>query len=317
MSSSTSNSRAGAGGEWKAIALAAAALLLFECAMRMEGGVLSTDLLHIREIPRVADELASRDGIRVLFLGNSLIREGFDSGALAESLDESSKAPIEVRSVFPDDTTIVEWSALFQHYFIDADRAPDVLVLGFARDHLSDATTVHPERLGRFYTGLSDIPRIFRYDVVDFGGRVDYLLAYASSAFGNRERVPRRFFDLWVPHFREARSEINRNLRAGPSRPASGAIRSYTRLERFARLLKEQEVRGIAVAMPLRDEYPLDGRLRETLGAAGVELIDARSVLGLARTSYRDSMHLTREGARVYSRWLGRRLAADLARKPE
>lgn len=314
MSSSTSNSRTGIRGEWKAIAMVATTLLVFECAMRLAGDALSTDLRHIREIPRLAEELAAADGIRMLFLGNSLTREGFDGAVFVQALQEAGSAPVEVRSVYPDDTTIVEWSALLPHFFLDADRAPDIVVIGFAKNHLSDATTVHPARLGRFYSSLSDIPRIFRYHLVDFEGRSEYLLAYASSAFGNRRRIPRRFFDLWVPHFREARSEINRDLRAISTKPTSGPIQSYTRLERLAQLLRAEDVRSIAVAMPLPKVYPLDAGLRETLDAQGIELVDARNVPGISRASYRDGQHLAPNGARLYSEWLARRLAADLAR---
>jgi hypothetical protein len=291
-----------------------ATLLLIELAMRMAGHTLSTDLRHIREIPRLAKELAAADGTRMLFLGNSLTRQGFDPEAFARALRENSTEPPAVRRVYPDDTTIVEWSALVHHYFFDADRAPDIVVVGFARDHLSDATTVHPARLGRYYSSLSDIPTIFRYDLVDFEARSEYLIAYASAAFGNRRRIPRRFFDLWVPHFRVARSEINRSLRKEPTGPASHPTYSYTRLERFGRLLREENVRGIAVAMPLPEVYPLDPGLREALDAQGIELVDARVVPGISRASYRDSQHLAPDGARTYSEWLARRLAPDLAK---
>ena len=294
--------------------MVAATLLVFECAMRMAGDALSVDMRHIREIPRLANELAAADPIRMLFLGNSLTRQGFDAAVFVQTLQKNGTTPPEVRSVYPDDTTIVEWSALFQHYFPDADRVPDIVVIGFAGNHLSDATTVHPARLGRFCSSLSDLPRIFRYDVVDFEGRSEYLLAYASSVFGNRRRVPRRFFDLWVPHFRQARSEINRNLRTSSAKPTSDRIQSYTRLERFGRLLRAQNVRSIAVAMPLPKVYPLDAGLREALDAHGIELVDARKVPGISRASYRDGQHLNPSGARLYSEWLARRLAADLAR---
>jgi hypothetical protein len=291
------------------------ALLALECGMRMGGSVLSTDLRHIRQIPNLASELAGADGTRVLFLGNSLTREGFDPETFSRSLQESSTTPTESRSVYPDDTTIVEWSALFKHYFIDADRVPDVLVLGFARDHLSDGTQVHPSRLARFYTSLSDIPRIFRYEVIDFEGRFEYLLSYVSSAFGNRRRVPRRFFDLWIPHFREFRRVINENLQADPSSVTSRPLRSYKRLEQFIHLLKAQDVHTVLVAMPIAAGYPLDASLCGTLDIHGIELIDARSVPGISPTSYRDGQHLNPGGARTYTKWLARRLTDQLARE--
>ena len=86
-----------------------------------------------------------------------------------------------------------------------------------------------------------------------------------------------------------------------PTTPEGG----YTRLKRFLAEIDTRSVRVVFVATPVRDPYPLDPALREILRAQGAELLDTRAVSGLTPAAFDDALHLSPEGAEIYSRALG------------
>jgi hypothetical protein len=305
MSSSTSSSR----GELAALAVAALALLAVEVGIRAVELELSRDLRHLRAIPELARELAGGEGLRVLFLGNSLTQAGVDVAVFESETAARGVEPLRATRVYPDDTTIVEWIHLFRRFFTDPELAPDVMVLSFSRWQVSDETDSHPERLGAFYSSAGDIPEIFSLDVTTFDTRTSFLLARFWAAYRNRERISRRVLDA-IPHYRDLARTVNLTLRAQkhPERER-GEPMSYARLARLAELASEHDVRVILVAMPTKGPWPLDPTLPGVAGELGLAWVDARDTAGLTPSMFRDGLHLTPEGARVYSRALAERLA--------
>lgn len=298
MSSSTSSSRE----ELRALVVLGLLLLAAEAGIRSAGGSLSLDLEHIGSIPAAAEELARGDELRVLFLGNSLIREGLDSDAFELAAESQGFGPLRIAHIYPDDTTIAEWPHVFKHFFVKPDLLPDVLVVCFALGHLEDTTPLYPELIGGLYSSLSDIPSIFQHDVIRLNDRVAFVLAQMSAVMTNRGRVAQRVLDTSIPYYREFSRTLNEAMREQVGAPDSPP--TYERLERLTQLASSHGVRLVLAAMPVREPYELDPRLPRLAEGLGASFIDARSVPGLTTDMFQDNLHLTPMGARLYTRFL-------------
>lgn len=286
-----------------------------ELFVRLRESALSLDVQHIRRIPSIAENLTRGEGGRVLFLGNSMTRNGVDVPIVEQELRaEGLTAPLRVERVYPDASGLAEWYYAFNHFFVEAGRLPDALIIGFAANDLSDNRPPQPARLAQYYTGARDVPEVFANDVRDFEARAEFLLSGASASFANRTRMRERALDLVIPHYRRSAQEINRAQQALKNKggaPAAVAL-TYRRLERLGQLAAGRGVRVILVAMPQREPYQLDPQLQPAVERAGMTLIDARGAPGLGGESFEDEMHLTPDGAAVYSRHLARQLAPSL-----
>jgi hypothetical protein len=308
MSSSTSSFR----NELKVVALVLVALAACELVVRLREQSLSLDVRHIRQIPDISARLAQGEGLRVLFIGNSMTRYGVEPDIVEREIAAQGIAPLRIERVFPDASALPDWYYAFKRFFDAPTRAPDVLVVCFAANDLQDSQPVHTWRLAQYYTNLRDVPEVFREDIRDFDSRAEFLLSDASVAFANRTRVRERALDLVIPDYRETAQQINRTQKSQTAERLAHTQPTYRRLARLGELAKSRGVRVILVAMPERVDYELDPALPSAVEAAGMTLIDSRAGHGLKPDSYADEMHLGASGARVYSQFLARRLAPTL-----
>jgi hypothetical protein len=222
--------------------------------------------------------------------------------------------PLSVGRVFPDATALPDWYYAFKHYFVDANRLPDVLIVCFAAKDLQDDLPPVPARLAHNYTSATDIPELFSQDLLDFDNRADFMLADLSSSYANRMRVRTRILDDLIPNYRESAQVLNRTQKAmkksaGGAATTAAPAPTYQRLERLMSLARNHNVRVIFVAMPLREEYALDPQIQRIVEAQGMSFFDFRAVDGINQVSFVDEMHLTTDGASVYSEFLARQLA--------
>ena len=310
MSSFTSNFRS----EGRVLVSVAVVLAIGEAVLRLGGQRLSADVQHIRSIPARADRLAHAEGLRILFLGNSLTREGIRLDVVQEHLGCTS--PVALERVFPDDTTILDWYYLFRNDF-GGDRAPNVLVLSYARGQLTDATGIHAERIAGSFGGWSNTREMLRLDLDDLGDRIDYILASTFRLFSERERVRDRVLrdgdaGLSVDgaasqRFRTRRSrDRDRASRGGlfPAAPASG---------NFAGPAGPGHRRRDAGTGRLRD------RSTPARPAARGGRRFSRHALdrGPERVRHADGYHLAPRGAETYSAALATHLRAVVGCGPE
>lgn len=306
MYSSTSNFRT----EIKVVCLVLLVLLGYEFIIRTQEEALSLDVKHIRQIPAISSSLVRSEGLRVLFLGNSLTRNGVDAAVLEKELRAQGVGPLHIERVFPDESTISDWYYIFKDKFVDAGHLPNVLIVSFAEAHLQDNQAIKPDRLAGYFTSADDIPEIFANDVRDFDSRSDFLLSALSSSFANRTRVRTRLLDLLIPYYRDSAPRLNRTLQTTKSGKAENVQHTYHRLERLMAMAQKHGVRIIFVAMPQREKvYPVDPQLRNIIEASEMTFIDCRTVEGLERENYIDEMHLNSNGGAIYSRYLARQLA--------
>jgi len=308
MYSSTSSFRA----ELKVVAVVLLVLAGSEVLLRFGEPLLSLDVKHIRQIPAISQNLVAGKGERILFLGNSQVRAGIDPDVIEQELKARGVAPVHIERVFPDATSLPDWSRAFKHYFISKARLPEVLVLCFSDVALQDSNVVDPTRLGHYYSSPGEVPEILDQDLRGFDNRAEFVLASLSFSFANRMRVRTRTLDLIVPGYRDSAQRINRNMK----RNHAGTIakNSYNRLSNFLSLAKEQGVRVIVVAMPQPIAYSLDPTIKSTVERSGMSLLDCRNVDGISAASFADEIHLATSGALIYSRFLGRELAGAIGK---
>ncbi len=310
MSLSTSNFR----NELKVIGVVLLALLSCEIVIRTQEESLSKDVQHIRQIPAISKSLVEGDGLRVLFLGNSMLREGVKPDILKRDMAAQGIEPLHIERVYPDATALVDWYYAFKHYFVDTNRLPNTLIVCFAGRDLEDNHPVQALRLARYYTSVSDTPSVFANDIRDFESRAEFLLADALASFANRTRVRERLLDLVIPNYRETARRINQNIQVAENNRSAKTPPTYHRLERLISLAQKSNVQFVLVAMPQQYTYPLDQQIQRTVEAAGMNFVDGRMVEGLNGEKYIDEMHLNSNGADVYSHALAQRLAEHIER---
>lgn len=263
--------------------------------------------------PAASKKLVQGEGQRVLVLGNSLVRDDVNTQVLEEELRAQGAGPIRVERVYLQNTLVSDWYYAFKSHFVDTGRLPDTLIICYANNHLQDYAIQRPF-VARYYSTARNIPEIFRDDVQDFDGRVEFLLAAGSASFTHRTGVQRRVLDLLIPHYRESAVRINDFLNAMTSKKLARYQPTYRRLERLIQMAQNHGVRVIIVALPVKNSYTIAPEIKNIAERNGVTLLDARFVEGLSEENYNDGMHLNSDGSNILSRSLARRLAEYLKR---
>src|SRR5436190_3154800 len=113
MSSSTSNSK----NELKTCLAIVAVLLLLEVAVHFNKNRLSDDLEHLSKIPSIARSFRDSTSGNVLFLGNSLTREGLALDVIKQRFAGRSLDTVNWQKANPDDTNIGDWYYLYKNRF--------------------------------------------------------------------------------------------------------------------------------------------------------------------------------------------------------
>jgi len=311
MSSSTSGSRH----EWKVVVTVLAVILAAETTLRALDRKLSLDIVHIRQIPTIMQEMMEGPRPRLLFLGNSLTRDGIRTDVFLEQMHRHGLEPLTVARAFPDNTQIGEWYYAFRKYAVDAGRIPDVLIIDCPTDQLADTAHYSIYGLASWWTSYRDLPEVFRNEVTVFGDRVEFLIAKHSIAFANRRRVNSRVLHALIPHYSTAARQINQVLRRTMQQAveAEHIDVTYHRLERLIRLTRQHHVHLVIAAIPTESTYSIDPQLVELLDARGVTFFDCRDTPGIDRSHYRDGFHLNEQGAAIYTTCLADRLAPVLS----
>jgi hypothetical protein len=300
MSSSTSSFKT----EVKTVLMALAVLAVCELGVRVFERKFSVDA----RIPELSKRLAGGEGQSILVFGNSLIRDGVNTDILEAEMRAQGVAPIHIERAYLMNTIINDWYYAFKHHFVDTGRLPGLLVVCFSNNHLEDASIQRP-LVARYYSSARDIPQIFADDVLDFDGRVDFLISSVSASFTHRTNVQRRLLDILIPHYRESATRINNALTDEAIKRSRGYQPTYRRLEEFIRMAEEHGVRVMLVAMPVESPYEINPQIKRTAETTGVTFIDSRLTEGLSKESFVDGMHMNSGGATIYSRHLARQLA--------
>lgn len=289
-----------------------AALLLVEVGVRAVEERLSIDVRHINRMDEIVTALVAAPGPSVLFVGNSLTREGVDLELMRAGLAANGAGEWNVAAVYPDDTAVLDWLYLYDRYVVENDAVPDVVVVGFGIWHLEDRPISRAQayRLGRHFASDRMLGQLLGTDLTTLTDRMNVLLARYSAAFANRERVSRRVLAL-LPGYEESAQRVNDLLREPEEAQASAP--TYGRLERFVREVVGSGAELVLAAMPTRAGYDLDPELVRVAEAAGARVLDLRDVPGLTAAMFADPLHLDDGGAELFSRHAAQELAPLLS----
>lgn len=284
-------------------AIVGVVLLLLACEgfVRVAEVKISNDISHIREMPAIVERLRNANSPRVLFLGNSLTRDGVDLQAIRQAVRATAEERLALEGIYPDDTTICDWYYVYRTFLVNRDVAPNLVVVGYIRSQLEDEASLRMGRLGAYFGGWSALSEAFRDDIPGVGDRIQYLISSVSLLFANRERIRDRLLDFIIPDYRRSARLLNGILLRRSQKPQERNQPTYQRLRRFIRLVQTNGTKLVLVAMPMPDPYPIADVLRSTVAGEGGMLLDLRYVSGLARTDFPDRYHLSPSGAKIYS----------------
>lgn len=299
--------------EAKVVATLALVLLASEAGMRLIEHRLSKDVAHLQSLSGIVDGLqpeSAGNGLRVLFLGNSLTRYGVLPEEFRREAAIRPGEELRIVKMTPDNTAVADWSYAYRNFIRTAEHKPDLLVIGFEGDHLRDAPSKHTNRLGRYYCDWSDLPELCRYDLPTFEDRARYVAEANSALLSNRDRIERRVLDLVIPGYRDGIQELNNRRKT--ERRATAPPPTYERLRSLLADARQDGVTVVIAAMPVRTPYELDTALLATLDEGQARLIDCRDVPGIVPEMFPDGIHMNETAAVTYSRYLARQLTGPL-----
>lgn len=285
-----------------------AVLALVEIGVRAVETRLSVDVIHIKSINGVVRDLIRSsemaDERSVLFIGNSLTRRGVDIDVFTETLERGGLSRLRLAAVYPDDTTVLDWTYLYKHAVREAGAVPDAVVIGFGWTHLDDRPVSRAQsyRLGRYFASWADMPPLLREDVTALPDRVNIVLSKVSATFANRERISKRVLSF-LPYYQASANTVNEiALRDNKAEGDDRSDSRYRRLEQLIEAVEESGAELVFISMPMLEGHDLDPRIVEIIEANGSHHVDARDVPGLAPEHYLDPLHLDpASGALLYS----------------
>lgn len=291
--------------ELKVIAAVALVLGAVEFGIGAIEDSLSLDVRHIHAIPAIVESLDKQPAPHIVFLGNSLTRASISIRAIAE---EWQAAP-GMASIYPDDTTLLDWHYVYQRYLGKTESRPNLIVVSFVRSQLDDNQELHIDRLGSHFAGFQFAKEVFEYDIPKLGDRIEFMLAGIFHAMANRERVQSRVLAS-VPGYKELANAVNHGVQLKVGKPSNQyEALSYTRLHRFLAAARLRGDKVLFVAIPLPRPYKIASELRVAIQGGGASLIDMQGVEPLTGQDFPDSYHLSEEAAPRFSRALAHVMA--------
>lgn len=307
--------------EYKIVATIFAIILVSELTLRPMESFLSKNIANIKTFPAISKQLHQSSGLRILFLGNSLTLEGVDLEVLRDELGSKDFVPFSAVKMVPDGTAIADWYYLFKRFYVDSKQIPDIVIIGFATDQLSDDYGLKIRALGRHFCRFKDTADLFRTDILKFDGRMEFLLSRSLAIFGNQPQIKHRILDEVIPYYRPGSRHIN-NIIRDSTMPNNGQDITkkqtrYLRLERLVLMLKRNNVKAAFVAMPIPYFWEVDPELVRIIEGNGMYFIDCRTVNGLTTDNFPDRWHLDKAGSAMYTRLLAQRLADYYGKKSD
>ncbi|WP_449067155.1 hypothetical protein [Prosthecobacter sp.] len=288
-------------------------LVAIEVFFRLAGHRLSADVAGIRDIKATAAQMAATPAPRLLFVGNSLSREGIDPQALQAGL-KSAGSKTSVFMAYPDSSHALVWDYLLSCYFADAPSRPEEVILVSARIHLLDAPG-NVSQMGAYYVSWDDAWRFLKDEAVSVDERVEFFLGRFFATYAMRAKVNPRVFDVLLPHYQENWSILNRAALMGRGTALSGAVSGGTtrHLRHVVGLLKGKGVRVRVLKVPMPNLYPLDVSVDAALKELDVPVIDLNPVPGISPENFPDGEHLNAAGRVALTRALVTELSRSVA----
>ena len=294
------------GGVFKLVVALLVTVLLGELVLRSLERRLSGNLSHVAEMPEIIGDTGNAEQSAVLLLGNSLTNNGMDVAWL------QSKAPdLRFGKVTPDATGLWDWQCILRNQVLGKDvPAMRVVVIGFAWHLLSDRAAADPSRQGALFCRYDDLRSPSSIGLSGSAAIGEFMVARALHLYALRDTVRNQLFVKTIPYYRKLVSDGN-EARAGDSpAPVTSQTYPYSVLAGLAANLASKGIRLVVVAMPVQAPYEIDPALGDMAARGVVHLLDYRSLPGIQKSSFLDSMHLNPDGSEVLSQQLAQDLAA-------
>ena len=277
------------------------ALLGLEVAARVFESRLSKDVAHLRSLPAEAERLrnAPAESLKVLILGNSLIREGLDRQILREGLEAKAGRPVVLSVMTPDASRIEEWLYGYRRHFEQAGARPDLILLGTGRAHLLDGLA-DLEALAAFHVSWRDLPGF----VVEQGLGVEEICQVAaarlSRLFAHRRRVQPLLFYHAMPRYEATVNLIQASAQQVVRR--SVTQESTRCLASLLETCRAAGARVVVLPVPLPEAYELPAAV--TAAAACEGAVTLGPPAELAAANFPDGYHLGQRGAKIWTKSL-------------
>jgi hypothetical protein len=298
------------------LAAVAVLLLIVEAAVRLLGGRFSLELQYIQAIDSDSRLMRDANALRVVVLGNSLTRAGFDLPAAQAQMRAEGYPPPHVQVVALSGTNMPMWLRIYERWFEETGRKPDVVILQARGRHLEDDVEVGLGRLG-YHCRLKDLAGALCEYCKSFDDQAEFLQSYVFASFANRQRARDLVLRAILPHYVDGMDLVRQRVLAqgksgGGGEGAEGvgvsASPSFRKFTELASRLQADGVKFILVSMPTRSGSPLDDAVPPILRQHGGYWLDCRKIEGLDMSKYSDGTHLNEDGRGIFSKEFGHRI---------
>jgi hypothetical protein len=299
-----------------ALLLAVVVVACVDVVVRLNEARLSGDVANKRSFAQVvAKASANRKGTLLAAVGSSLVENGVDQAVLRSSLANSGIDATVVK-LAPDNSSIWDWTCVVEQRLLTQNPAPELLVIGFAWDQLSDRA---PLIFRRNFNNLCPPSKLRDFaqfaENVDTEAWFDVAAVTTSKLFTHREPIRQRVFTQIVPHYKTVSQQLNERNNARVAEPVNSAApgasgRTYRAAESLLTQLKTAGTTVVLVAMPVQDPYTIDRSVCEILGSKH-RFLDMRNAVPADPSLYRDAIHLNERGAEIFSTALAARLSSS------
>jgi hypothetical protein len=276
-------------------------MLILDLVCRKTIFPMSLDFARFSDYAAQSDRLQLHSGLRVAFVGNSATEEGIDVSLLKDTIKSNGVPAPQVELFLADDSRISTWRPMMQHYFWSRGNAPDLIVVTFFGNALSDGHQLDIGRLAQFFSEPADWPDLFSTELTTLDERVSYVLSYVSALYAARERIKDQVLSQFVPNYAELLDNISRQRRHEKAKTPQ--VLTYTSLEKTLSAAQAHGSRLCFVAYPMPGKaFEVSTTVRNLLKQYGAEFIDMQQYVKLNADQYKDSIHLNSKGRPVYTR---------------
>lgn len=270
---------------------------------------LSGDIANMKQFSALVEELSASEGARVAAVGNSLIGDGLDAGHFMSHWLDPNPGQGRLVKLVPDGSSVWDWYCIANLQLASAQPPPDLLMIGFGWNQLSDQS---PINLSRTFNGIcpaSALPRLSDLSgAITVGDWLKMATVKTSKLYAHREAIRHRVLQNLVPNYRRMTRQVNARAGAGEATGISEGVVTYSALEAVLGRAAGQGTEVVFIAMPVQQPYELDPGLCIRTGEYVYRLVDMRTAVPANDTLYRDNLHLNANGAQLFSE----RLAAEL-----
>ena len=277
-----------------------AVILALELTIRAFEDRLSGDIEHIFRFPDIVSQASDSPG-SLLFIGNSLTKDGYDASVIDAKLTETPEAGLSSSyKLVPDGTAISDWYCIYRNNVAGIDQPPAHVILSFAWNQLSDQYQLNISRLGGFFCESSDLDGLSHAGLDTIETRLGFFTSKLSHVYVNREAIRNRVLSMAIPGYERTTQRMNRIDRERAASSAGGEL-SYRLLESLIDDIEAEGSQLTIVAMPVRQRFDLDPQLLRLMSSRGINFLDMRYTIELSKDNYKDRMHLNEQGSARFS----------------